>query len=217
MAIPTVRRVTGLILAAVLTALLGVTLTATPAAAATTLCSVTLQQGSSGDCVRKLQTRLNEWGLNNGNQLTVDGAFGPTTRDRVEAFQGRNRLTVDGVVGPNTRTALAAAGSEGLSVSSDATVAAAIRAVFPDSIEDKAIRVATCESGLNAIAININTNGTRDYGVFQFNAGGTLQAYLAGATTAEKIDNALHHTANIQAAYRLYQDRGWQPWACGGA
>ncbi|MQA27958.1 MAG: hypothetical protein GEU94_21445, partial [Micromonosporaceae bacterium] len=33
-----------------------------PAEAATTLCSTTLRYGSSGDCVKRLQRRLNELG-----------------------------------------------------------------------------------------------------------------------------------------------------------
>lgn len=81
------------------------------------------------------------------------------------AFQGRNHLAVDGVVGPNTHGALANP-DENLSVQCDAAVAAMIRDVFPNSVEDKAVRVATCESGLNPIAVGgPNGNGTLDFGV----------------------------------------------------
>ena len=196
---------------------LAVMVPAGTASAAVTLCDVTLRYGSTGDCVRRLQMRLNELGLNCGNQLAVDGQFGRLTRMRVYAFQGRNLLVVDGIVGPLTRGKLAAP-SEGLSVSCASTVASRIRAIWPDGVQEKAIRVATCESGLGVIAVGgPNTNGTLDFGVFQFNNGGTLQAYLPGSTTAAKIDAALHPDENIRAALRLYLDRGWQPWACGGA
>ena len=212
------RRRPARVVSALVAALLGVGLTLTipagSASAAVTLCDVTLSYGATGDCVRRLQMRLNELGLNCGNQLAVDGQFGRLTRMRVYAFQGRNQLAVDGIVGPLTRGRLAAP-AEGLSVSCASTVASRIRAIWPDSVQEKAVRVATCESGLGVIAVGgPNTNGTLDFGVFQFNTGGTLQAYLPGSTTAAKIDASVHMDENIRAALRLYQDRGWQPWTC---
>jgi peptidoglycan hydrolase-like protein with peptidoglycan-binding domain len=208
------RIVSALVVAALLGVGLTVTIPAGSASAATTLCDVTLRYGSTGDCVRRLQLRLNELGLNCGNQLAVDGQFGRLTRMRVYAFQGRNQIGVDGIVGPITRGKLAAP-SEGLSANCASTVATRIRAIWPDSVQEKAIRVANCESGLGEIAVGgPNTNGTLDFGVFQFNNGGTLQTYLPGATTAAKIDAALHMDANIRAALQLYLDRGWQPWTC---
>ncbi|MEO3926246.1 peptidoglycan-binding protein [Micromonosporaceae bacterium B7E4] len=183
---------------------------------AATLCDVDLEYGESGSCVERLQRRLNELGLNCGNQLAVDGAFGAATRMRVFAFQGRNRLTMTGEVGSATRSKLANP-DEGLAVACDSTVESQIRAVFPDSIANKAVRVARCESGLNPIAVGLNTNGTKDVGVFQFNTGGTLQEYLPGSTVAVQIDRALSSADNIHAAYDLYRARGWQPWTCGDA
>lgn len=211
------RGLSATLIAVVLGTGLAVVAPAAPASAAITLCDTTLRYGASGDCVRRLQQRLNELGLDCGNQLTVDGAFGRMTRMRVYAFQGRNRLAVDGVVGPNTRAKLAAP-DETLGVNCAGTIADRIRAIWPDAVQEKAIRVARCESALNPIAVGgPNTNGTLDYGVFQFNGGGTLQEYLPGSTTAAKIDAALHADDNIRAALRLYQARGWQPWACRGA
>ncbi|MFC6023762.1 peptidoglycan-binding protein [Plantactinospora solaniradicis] len=183
---------------------------------AATLCDVDLEYSESGSCVERLQRRLNELGLNCGNQLSVDGAFGAATRMRVFAFQGRNRMTMTGEVGSVTRSKLANP-DQGLGVACDSTVESQIRAVFPDSIANKAVRVARCESGLNPIAVGLNTNGTKDVGVFQFNTGGTLQEYLPGATLAVKVDNALSSADNIHAAYDLYRARGWQPWTCGNA
>ncbi|TWD83705.1 putative peptidoglycan binding protein [Kribbella amoyensis] len=180
---------------------------------AVTLCDVVLEYGESGSCVERLQRRLNELGLNCGNVLAVDGVFGTATRMRVFAFQGRNRLDLVGVVGPVTRAKLADP-DEGLAVACDATVERQIRAVFPASIANKAVRVARCESGLNPIAVGLNTNGTKDVGVFQFNTGGTLQEFLPGRDTGEKIDRALSSADNIHAAYDLYRARGWQPWTC---
>lgn len=202
------------LLTAALIAGMAIVVPASPASAEVTLCDVSLRIGDRGDCVRKLQRRLNELGLDCGNELTVDGEFGSLTRMRVFAFQGRNRLEVHGIVGVHTRAKLANP-DERLGVSCPATIADRIRAIWPDPSEDKAIRVARCESGLNTIAVGgPNSNGTLDFGVFQFNDGGTLQAYLPGPNLAAKIDNSLRSDENIHAALALFRDRGWQPWAC---
>ncbi|MFE0508579.1 peptidoglycan-binding protein [Streptomyces sp. NPDC058964] len=176
-------------------------------AATSALCSTTLSQGASGSCVSALQTRLDQLGAH----LTVDGSFGPATRNAVEAFQGRADLAVDGVVGPATQSRLSNPGSVNLNTRSAAQIEAMIRQTFPDNLEAKAIRVARCESGLNEIAVGRNNNGSRDFGVFQFNNGGTLESYLG--TTSRALDAP----QNIAAAYRLYQARGWQPWTCRNA
>lgn len=65
----------------------------------------TLQQGSSGAIVRRLQAGLNRV-FPSYSHLTVDGDFGPATAAVVREFQRRSRLAADGVVGPNTRAAL---------------------------------------------------------------------------------------------------------------
>ena len=62
-----------------------------------------LNVGSSGQQVRTLQTKLNNWGYNAG---TVDGIFGSNTLAAVKRFQANNGLTVDGIVGAKTAAAL---------------------------------------------------------------------------------------------------------------
>ena len=64
---------------------------------------VTLESGSKGDQVRKLQQRLKDLGYYNGS---VDGSFGEGTTAAVMAFQLRNNLTVDGKAGPATQRVL---------------------------------------------------------------------------------------------------------------
>ena len=59
-----------------------------------------MQQGSSGDWVRFLQSYLN--GVSGVPQLTVDGKFGSGTKKSVVAFQGQQGLTADGKVGTAT-------------------------------------------------------------------------------------------------------------------
>ena len=62
----------------------------------TTACAATvLQQGSSGDCAKLLQKRLNIYECETGNP---DGNFGPMTDGAVKRFQAANSLTQDGVV-----------------------------------------------------------------------------------------------------------------------
>ncbi|MFD7877751.1 peptidoglycan-binding protein [Streptomyces sp. NPDC059766] len=60
----------------------------------------TLQQGSHGPAVRKLQRLLNDHLPD--LQLVVDGRFGPVTNGRVREFQQRVDIAVDGIVGPQT-------------------------------------------------------------------------------------------------------------------
>lgn len=57
-----------------------------------------LQNGSTGDEVRKLQSALNS----KGYSLDEDGAFGDLTEAAVRDYQSKNNLDVDGVVGDKT-------------------------------------------------------------------------------------------------------------------
>ena len=67
--------------------------------------------GSRGEEVRKIQTKLREYGYDPGS---VDGIFGEKTRKAVIAFQRDNGLTQDGIAGPKTLAALGITGSSGL-------------------------------------------------------------------------------------------------------
>lgn len=53
--------------------------------------------------VKTVQTKLKRWGYYTGS---VDGIYGPKTKEAVKLFQKRNGLAVDGVVGPKTAAAL---------------------------------------------------------------------------------------------------------------
>lgn len=61
------------------------------------------RQGSTGDTVRTIQTKLKNWGYFSG---AIDGIYGPKTEEAVKYFQRKNGLTADGVVGPATLRAL---------------------------------------------------------------------------------------------------------------
>src|SRR6202049_723782 len=64
----------------------------------------TLEQGSSGDVVRSLQTLLTNGAA--GQWVTtpqgIDGDFGPHTKASVEAFQAWCGVAVDGIVADQT-------------------------------------------------------------------------------------------------------------------
>lgn len=92
--------------------------TLTPSIAASS-CPATVREGSTGSAVRLAQESLNWWEENSNFQwstapglLTVDGDFGPKTKQEVIDFQEwysatyHVSLTVDGIVGPKTWHAL---------------------------------------------------------------------------------------------------------------
>jgi peptidoglycan hydrolase-like protein with peptidoglycan-binding domain len=117
----TTRRV-AVALAAVL-ALGGVTFAATTAVAAaptsvssllSSACPVLIRQGQNDSgCVIRLQGLLQRAGYS----VTVDGDFGPRTRDAVRSYQGRRGLVADGIVGPRTKSALEGGSPSGGSAS----------------------------------------------------------------------------------------------------
>ena len=65
--------------------------------------AATYRQGSTGEQVRVIQSKLKNWGYYDGS---VDGVFGSQTTQAVKYFQRNNGLTPDGIVGPATLRAL---------------------------------------------------------------------------------------------------------------
>lgn len=61
------------------------------------------KNGSSGEEVRKIQTKLKNWGYYSGS---VDGVYGWQTENAVKSFQKKNGLTADGVAGEKTLNAM---------------------------------------------------------------------------------------------------------------
>lgn len=58
-----------------------------------------LSYGSRGQTVRDIQTFLSQQGFYNGS---IDGVYGPQTRNAVISFQQSRNLIADGVIGPRT-------------------------------------------------------------------------------------------------------------------
>lgn len=67
----------------------------------------TFSQGSSGQCVKDIQTLSNFKSIVSP-KLTVDGSFGPKTRIGVTQVQLASGYSIDGIVGPKTWGALCA-------------------------------------------------------------------------------------------------------------
>ena len=59
----------------------------------------TVKSGSKGADVYTLQTLLNAKGYDCGS---VDGDFGPKTKDALTAYQVRATISIDGIAGPET-------------------------------------------------------------------------------------------------------------------
>ena len=62
-----------------------------------------LRSGAQGEAVWQLQERLQALGYLTGS---VDGQFGPATKEAVQMFQRQHGLTADGIVGEDTRELL---------------------------------------------------------------------------------------------------------------
>jgi hypothetical protein len=94
-----------------------------------------------------------------------------------------------------------------------------VRASFPGDQVGNAMAVSRCESGHANRVSKPNTNGSRDFGVFQINDGGTLQAALRaiGVSFSDITDartKALDPALNVRMAREIWDSRGWQPWTC---
>ncbi|MEU6349054.1 peptidoglycan-binding protein [Streptomyces sp. NPDC047072] len=154
-------------------------------------CKGTVSIGQRGSCVREVQRLLAKAGA----KLGVDGEFGPETLRRVTAFQVLSRIPVTGTVGEQTKKALYAPKIRMDTWSQD-QVRRRIREVFTET-PDLAVAIADCQSFLDPLHILPNTDGTRNWGVFQI-SDATLRS-LDGTPL-----DALDPEWNIQAAHRLW-------------
>lgn len=84
------------------TPIYGSTMVITPDPNATPAPQV-LKNGSTGEAVTKVQTRLQELGYYTG---VLDGQYGNGTNTAVSLFQAQHGLKIDGTVGPETSAAL---------------------------------------------------------------------------------------------------------------
>ncbi|MFS8099192.1 helix-turn-helix domain-containing protein [Lentzea alba] len=164
-------------------------------------CPPVIGMGQHDECVREVQTLLHRAGA----KISIDGDFGPQTLRRVTAFQVLSGLQPRGVVDEATKRALY---DQKVSMAgwSPQEVERRIREVFPEE-PDRAVGIARCQSFLDPLHVLTNTNGTRNWGVFQLSD--RLLTEFAG-TQRQAYDPEW----NIQAARRAWsrhQDfRDWE-------
>ncbi len=129
----------------------------------------------------------------------------------VTVLRGRTSLRL---TGPESATLLAPAATP--QATTDPEMIALVHQYFPPAVWPQMEAIARCESGLNPSKVSApNRNGTSDWGLFQLNNGGTLQAQLsASGYPSTDFTQALDPVWNIQAAAALYRERGFSPWVC---
>jgi hypothetical protein len=154
-------------------------------------CQGLVGQGEQDACVWEVQAELRLA----GGQLGVDAKFGPETLRRVIAFQVFAGLPPKGVVDDATKRALYD-GRVSLATWAPAEVERRIRVVFTED-PDHAVAIARCQSRLDPLFVSTNTNGTRNWGVFQISD--VRLRDLRGTPR-----DALSPEWNIQAAHRLW-------------
>lgn len=103
-------------------------------------------------------------------------------------------------------------------VPSQPRVLGLVQKYFPAEEVGNAMAVARAESGQRNLVGDPNSDGSRDFGIFQLNDGGTLQSGLKAvgvkyASKRDAQDKALDPKTNVMAAAAIFKDRGgWGPW-----
>ena len=155
--------------------------------------------GSTGTEVRRIQTRLKDWGYYTGS---VDGIYGTKTKNAVILFQKKNGLTVDGVAGPATLAAIGIpSGSSGSSSNNVNLLAHIISAE------------ARGEPYTGQVAVGAVILNRIEHPSFPDTMAGVI--YQSGAFTAV-VDGQMNAPI-AESAYRAARDalNGWDP--VGGA
>ncbi|MEU0967052.1 helix-turn-helix domain-containing protein [Streptomyces sp. NPDC005917] len=159
-----------------------------------------VSMGQHDECVREVQSLLTRA----KGRLAVDGDFGPETLRRLTAFQVLAGLPATNVVDDATKKALYAR-KVSMATWSRAEVAKRIREVFVED-PDTAVAVARCASFLDPLYVLPNTNGSRNWGVFQIS---DARLRELDGTPLRAFDPAW----NIEAAHRLWSaKRDFHDW-----
>ncbi|MGV9944271.1 helix-turn-helix domain-containing protein [Streptomyces sp. NPDC003401] len=163
-------------------------------------CRPVVTMGQHDACVAELQRLLRATGGN----LAVDSDFGPETLRRVTAFQALAGLPVRGIVDEPTVRALYER-RVSMRTWPAQRVEARVRQVFTEA-PDRAVGIARCQSFLDPLHVLPNTNGTRNWGVFQIS---DMQLRRLGGDPLRALDPEW----NIQAAHRLWlRHRDFRDW-----
>ena len=90
----------------------------------------TYATSTSGSEVRKIQTKLKQWGYYKGS---VDGVYGSKTEAAVKSFQRKNGLTADGIAGAKTLAAMGISSGSSSSGSSSNDLNLLSKAVYSEA------------------------------------------------------------------------------------
>lgn len=159
-----------------------------------------VSMGQHDECVREVQTLL----ARAKGRLAVDGDFGPETLRRLTAFQVLAGVPARSAVDDATKKALYAQ-KVSMATWSPAEVEKRIRQVFVED-PDTAVAIARCASFLDPLWVLPNTNGSRNWGVFQISDARLRE--LDGTPL-----RAFDPEWNIKAAHRLWSaQRDFHDW-----
>jgi hypothetical protein len=151
----------------------------------------TVSMGEHDECVNEVQSLL----VKAHTTMSVDSDFGPETLRKVTAFQVLSGLPPKGIVDTATKQALYA-GKTSMATWTQDQVVRKIREVFTED-PDTAVAIARCASFLDPLYVLPNSNGSRNWGVFQIS---DLRLEQQGGTPLKAFDPAW----NIEAAHRLW-------------
>lgn len=162
------------------------------------------KSGSRGEEVRKIQTKLKNWGYYGG---AVDGVYGWQTENAVRSFQKKNGLTVDGVAGEKTLNAMGiftSSGSGGSSSPNEANIELLARVINGE---------ARGEPYEGQVAVGAVVLNRVDHPSFPNSISGVV--YQKGAFTA--VDDGQINAQMYASSRRAARDalNGWDP--TGGA
>ena len=162
--------------------------------------------GSRGEEVKKIQTKLKNWGYYTGS---VDGVYGWQTENAVRSFQKKNGLTADGIAGTKTLNAMGIFGGSNQSSGSSQSVNEANIELLARVINGEA-RGEPYEGQVAVGAVVLNRV---DHPSFPNTISGVV--YQKGAFTA--VDDGQINAQMYASSRRAARDalNGWDP--TGGA
>ena len=164
--------------------------------------NVLSKYGSRGEEVRKIQTKLKNWGYYSGS---VDGIYGTQTKNAVIYFQRKNGLTADGIAGPKTLAAMGISSSSSASSSSSSGNSSNDLYLLARIISGEA----RGEPYKGQVAVGAVILNRVKHPSFPNTISGVI--YQSGAF--EAVANGQYNVSVTDSAYKAAQDalNGWDP------
>lgn len=146
---------------------------------------------------KTVQTKLKRWGYYTGS---IDGIYGPKTKQAVKYFQSKNGLAADGIVGPKTAAALGMTLSGSTSSQSSSDLNLLARCVYAEARGEPY----TGQVAVAAVVLNRVKSASFPNSI----SGVIYQPYAFTAVNDGQINLSPNSTA-----YKAAQDalNGWDP------